>query len=90
MRHTTFSIIDCWTRLTNGANRLPNAATAGGTWSPYNFFYGPYTSEQLMTGGGQSVYFQLSEWNGIPGFRPYNVGLWTFNVNRGLVGGCTP
>jgi hypothetical protein len=79
-----------WTKVTTGANNLPNASTPGGTWSPYHFFYGPYTSEHIMRGGGQSVYFQLSEWNGLPGFRPYNVGLWTFDVTRSATPGCAP
>lgn len=79
-----------FTKVTNGASKLPNANTPGGTWSPYNFFYGPYMSEQLMRNGGQSVYFQLSEWNGIPAFRPYNVGLWTYDITRDTVAGCTP
>jgi hypothetical protein len=84
------SLTGPWSKVTNGATRLPRAATSGGTWSPYNFFYGPYMSEQLMQGGGQSIYYQMSEWNGLPGFRPYNTGLWTFNVNRTATPGCTP
>jgi len=79
-----------WSKITSGAGNLPNANTPGGQWSPYNFFYGPYTNQQLNRAGGQNVYFQMSEWNGIPGFRPYNTGLWTFNVSRKQTTNCVP
>ena len=79
-----------WTKVTNGASNLPNANTAGGQWLPYDFFYGPYTSEHIMRNGGQNIYFQLSEWNGLFAARPYNVGLWTFNIDRTLTTSCTP
>jgi hypothetical protein len=82
-----------WTKVTNGASRLPRAGTTGGTYFPYNFFYGPYMSEHIMRGGGQSIYYQLSEWNGFPfpiAFGPYNTGLWTFNVTREPTAFCTP
>ena len=84
------SVTGPWSKVTTGSNNLPNASTAGGQWSPYNFFYGPYTSEHIMRNGGQSVYFQLSEWNGIPSFRPYNVGLWTFDITRATTPSCAP
>jgi hypothetical protein len=77
-----------WTKVTNGETRLPRATTTGGTWSPYNFFYGPYMSEQLMKKGGESIYYQMSEWNGVGGFRPYNTGLWTFDISRFTANGC--
>jgi hypothetical protein len=51
------SLTGPWSRITNGATRLPRAGTTGGTWSPYNFFYGPYMSEQLMKNGGQTIYY---------------------------------
>lgn len=78
-----------WKRVATGQNHLPNANMTGGAWfGKYNFFYGPYTHETLMRNGGSSVYFQLSEWNQIPVTKPYNTGLWGFNVTRNTIPGC--
>jgi hypothetical protein len=85
------SVTGPWTQVTTGASTLANAAMTGGTVAaPYPYFYGPYTSEQLMPGGGQSVYYQLSEWNGANAVKPYNTGLWGFNVTRTLTPHCVP
>lgn len=91
-----------WTKVNTGSV-LPNTAMAGGTYpGSFWYFYGPYMNEQLMMNGGQSVYYQLSEWNGLkgppsslpppaplnPAGLPYEVGLWTYNLARTNVTGC--
>jgi hypothetical protein len=88
-----------WTQIPTSP-LLPNATWGLGIYAgQYWYFYGPEMSEQLMTGGGQTVYYQLSEWNGTPpavggiplpypAGLPYNTGLWTYSVSRNVVSGC--
>jgi Domain of unknown function (DUF4185) len=73
-----------WEKVTGGAQQwLPNTSMVGGQYpGGFFWFYGPYTSEQTMVDAGKNVYYQLSEWNGLPGTKPYNTGLWGFRVNR--------
>jgi hypothetical protein len=57
-----------------------------------------------MPNGGEHVYYQLSEWNGLigppsslppgpifyPGGLPYNVGLWTYKLAAAGTANCQP
>lgn len=52
--------------------------------------YGPYTSDHLVTAGGEDVYMLLSEWNlgTLLTGQPYSVGLWRMGLKRELIPGC--
>jgi hypothetical protein len=83
-----------WAQVTSGASALPSTSTPGGVSPPYDFFYGPYSSEHINRGGGRNIYFQLSEWDNLfPNLLshdPYNVGLWGFDITRTATDKCTP
>jgi hypothetical protein len=75
---TSSAITGSWSKL-NANAQLPRTTVAAGA------VYAPMTSDQLLVGAGQDVYYMLSQWDCV-----YNTGLWHFTVNRTTTGACFP
>jgi hypothetical protein len=75
-----------WQQKSQDFGNLPHGQMSGGA---FWYFYAPYTSQQMLGGGGRTVYYQLSEFNTLPfATSPYNVGLWSFDLSYIPKAGC--